>query len=151
MKTNILYMTIGLPRSGKSTWAKLQQVPTVNPDAIRLSVHGKPFDLKHEDLVWWTARIMVESLFKAGHRHVILDATNITRSRRDRWYTAEWERVFVSFGTSPEMCKKRAIASDMPYLVDVIEKMSGQYEPSNLTTEYVRHMIDGDTNPRISL
>lgn len=38
-----LILTIGLPRSGKSTWAKQQGCPVVNPDSIRLALHGKAY------------------------------------------------------------------------------------------------------------
>jgi predicted kinase len=33
-----LILTVGLPRSGKTTWAKQQGVPMVNRDAIRLAL-----------------------------------------------------------------------------------------------------------------
>src|SRR5690554_6874569 len=33
---HILICTVGLPRSGKTTWARKQSYPIVNPDSIRL-------------------------------------------------------------------------------------------------------------------
>jgi len=36
----ILILTVGLPRSGKSTWAAKKGFPIVSPDAIRLAMHG---------------------------------------------------------------------------------------------------------------
>lgn len=81
----ILIVTVGLPRSGKSTWAKRQTFPVVNPDAIRLALHGQRFYGPAEPFVWATAKLMVRSLFGAAHRKVIVDATNCTRKRRDEW------------------------------------------------------------------
>ena len=40
-----IIVTVGLPRSGKTTWAREQGYPIVNPDSIRLSLHGKRFEL----------------------------------------------------------------------------------------------------------
>jgi predicted kinase len=74
--TKTLIMTVGLPRSGKSTWAIAQGHPVVCPDAIRLALHGQPFIATAEPVVWATAKLMVASLFEAGHGVVILDATN---------------------------------------------------------------------------
>ena len=79
-----LTLTVGLPQSGKSTWAMQQGVPVVNPDSIRLAIHGQPFIGDAEPFVWATARTMVNAMFIAGHQHVILDATNTTRKRRDK-------------------------------------------------------------------
>jgi len=89
-----LILTVGLPCSGKSTWA-LQQTrryaspiygsPIVCPDQIRLALHGQRFVAMAEPFVWAIARTMVISLFGAGHQKVILDACNTTRKRRDDW------------------------------------------------------------------
>ncbi len=38
-----LICTVGLPRSGKSTWCKTQSYPIVNKDSIRLALHGQRY------------------------------------------------------------------------------------------------------------
>lgn len=124
-----LFMTVGLPRSGKSTWALAQNgVPIVNPDSIRLAIHGKAFDIEFENLVWWHARIMVKSLFISGHDKVILDATSVTVARRNQW-KGDWERHFVVFEPPIDICKLRAINTDQQYLLSVIDKMAMDWEP----------------------
>ncbi len=40
--------------------------------------------------VWATAHLMVESLLQAGHKDVIVDATNHTNHRRSEWTSEEW-------------------------------------------------------------
>ncbi len=123
---NILKMTVGLPRSGKSTWAKQQNIPIVNPDSIRLALHGQRFLPEAESMVWAIAKYMVKSLFLAGHNTVILDATNITKSRRDAWKSKDWVRSFVVFDVSKEECLKRA-QNDCEIL-PIIEKMALEHQ-----------------------
>lgn len=87
-----LIMTVGLPRSGKSTWAMQQGHPVVCPDAIRMALYGQPFIKEAESIVWATAKLMVAALFEAGHDTVILDGTNLTSKYRDEWKDERWKR-----------------------------------------------------------
>jgi predicted kinase len=75
--------------------------------------------------VWSIAKIMVDSLFGAGHAVVILDATNLHRKLREEWYGAVDRRVVLrSFvDVSPPDCMHRAILSERGDLVDVIARM----------------------------
>ena len=127
-------MTVGLPRSGKSTWALQQEYPVVNPDSIRLALHGQPFISLAEPFVWAIAKVMVRALFITGHNTVILDATNTTNARREEWVSKSWEQKFVVFDTPIYECINRAKESDKEYLIPVIEKMSMEMEiPENAT------------------
>lgn len=125
----ILICTVGLPRSGKTTWARKQVHPVVNPDAIRLAIHGQKFIPEAEPFVWATAKAMVRALFLAGHRTVILDATNTTRKRRDEWRSTEWATFFRCFFESVDTCKERAVSDGRQDLVEVIDRMAVQFEP----------------------
>jgi len=139
-----LCLMVGLPYSGKSTlvrqilknpvdddFALIPQdsVAVVNPDSIRLAIHGRRYRVREEGLVWYIARIMVESLFRVGHSHVILDATNVTRTQRDRWKDWHWRRVYKVMDTSVETCINRAKSHDDEGMVRVIERMAQIYEP----------------------
>lgn len=126
--TNVLLMTVGLPRSGKSTWVSQQPFPIVNPDSIRLALHGQPFIGLAEGFVWAIAKVMVRALFISGHTTVILDATNTTRKRRDDWKSSSWVRKYQVFDTDKDECIRRAKAGDKLYLVSVIEQMAEDYE-----------------------
>lgn len=129
MTKNVLILTVGLPRSGKSTWSREQGVPIVNPDSIRLAIHGQAYRREAEPLVWAVAHTMVESLFIAGHTRVILDATSGQSARRAEWKSSCWTRQYQVFDTSAEECIKRALAGGRNYLVPVIEKMAANWEP----------------------
>jgi len=129
-KMKTLICTVGLPRSGKSTWAQGQNVPVVNPDSIRLALYGRQYWAPAEKMVWALADVMVKALFMAGHDKVILDATNTTRAQRDQWRSTEWQTCFhrVLPFMSVELCKTRAISSNQPDLIPVIEKMAAEFE-----------------------
>ena len=123
MEKHELILTVGLPRSGKSTWAIQQGLPIVNPDSIRLALHGQPFLKDAEPMVWVIAKYMVTSLFLAGHSKVIVDATNTTQKRRDEWEDKRWKCSLKIFDTSKDECIERARKSDNEYLIPIIEQM----------------------------
>ena len=125
-----LILMVGLPRSGKSTWARTQNVPIVCPDAIRLALHGHRFLQSAEPWVWAMAHLMVESLFRSGHEFVILDATNNTRRRRKEWINSPTWKVRIQVIDTPSYkCIQRAKDEGDLDIIPVIERMSDQYEP----------------------
>lgn len=128
MKTLIL--TVGLPRSGKTTWARTQGHPIVQPDAIRLALHGQRYVAEAEPFVWAIARVMVRALFRAGHEIVILDATNTTKQRRAEWLVAgEWWVKYQPVMTSEAECLARADAEHDEAIKPIIRKMAAGFEP----------------------
>lgn len=125
-----LVITIGLPRSGKTTWAKEQGYPVVNPDAVRLALHGKRFLKDAEEMVWAIAKYMVKALFLAGHEVVIVDATNNTPKRRIVWYDLckanGWKPYYKIINTPKEICMARAEGDEE--IKPVIERMAIEAE-----------------------
>ena len=128
MSKNKLIHTVGLPRSGKSTWAKKQNLPIVNVDSIRLTVSGKRFSKDHEPEVWRLVPIIIKSLFLAGNPTVILDATNTTKVRRAAFKDALWQNCFVEFKTTKDICKQRALKTNQEDLLPIIEAMDNTRE-----------------------
>jgi predicted kinase len=126
--SKVLIACVGLPRAGKTTWALQQGYPIVNPDSIRLAIHGQRFIEGAERFVWATAHCMVESLFLAGHEIVILDATNNTRKRRDEWQSPKWTTYFKVFDTSKDECLRRADLTNDEAIKPIIERMAAQFE-----------------------
>lgn len=127
---NTLILTVGLPRSGKTTWAKASGFPIVCPDAIRYALHGERFIALAEPFVWAIAKVMVRALFGAGHSTVVLDATNTTQKRREEWQSPDWTIVFQEIPTSKDECLRRADAAGDEYIKPVIERMAAEFEPS---------------------
>lgn len=137
---NKLILTIGLPRSGKSTWARKQEFPIVNLDAIRLAKTGQRWWSPIEHEIHATARTMVRALFLAGHDTVILDATNLRRDIRNKWIASDdvpWERFARLISTEESVCCERAVADKQTCLIPVIKQMSTIVDPIDLNAENI--------------
>lgn len=134
-----LVLTVGLPRSGKSSWARTTRFPVVSPDAIRLALHNRAFEQFAEPFVWAQARLMVRALFLAGHETVILDACNVSRARRDEWRGSEWETFCQVFEATRVECRERVVGemvatTPLPTkhyydLIEAIDRMAKNFEP----------------------
>lgn len=127
-----LFITVGLPYSGKSTWAREQNFPIVNPDSIRVALHGQRFYSDAEPFVWAIAKTMVRSLFLAGNNKIILDACNISYERQLEWISElEWKTKAVLFADSKDMCIKRALLNSDNDIVPIIERMAKHHPLEN--------------------
>lgn len=124
-----LIVTVGLPRSGKTTWARTTGWPIVNPDSIRLALHGQRFYGPAEPFVWAMAYAMVEALRLAGHARIVVDATNVSAKRRAEWEARYPGAVeFKVIETPPEECIRRARAENDEEIVPVIERMAAEWD-----------------------
>ena len=113
----------GLPRSGKSTFAKnlMGDYVVVCPDDIRLALHGSAFIHSAEPFVWATAQIMVRALMITGH-NVLVDATHIRRERRLMW--REYGKPDIYWVDTPkDICIARG-----PELEHVINRMATDFQ-----------------------
>ena len=82
-----VYLTIGFPGSGKSTWsvnkAKGKDVIILNKDALRTMFKGV-YVLEEEGLVKESVKAILELCFKRG-KDVILDETNLSLKTRSAY------------------------------------------------------------------
>ena len=82
MKTKTLYILVGAPGSGKSTWRRGWHGEYINPDAIRREKFGVQYDRRLEPAVWKMAYEKLEKIMQEG-RDACFDATSLTiESRR---------------------------------------------------------------------
>ncbi len=125
----------GLPKSGKSTYARgLQQAGWVRicPDEIRLVLHGRGHHPPAEPVVWANAQLAVRALLLGGHR-VVVDATNVIKKWREPWIGIARDagvrlEAFV-LETPAKICHERNRASDDPVPEEVIDRMAERWEP----------------------
>jgi len=130
---NILILMVGLPKSGKSTWAQQTGYPIVNRNAIRLALHGKPYLQEAEPMITVIEEYMVNALFLAGHGTIIVDATHTTEKHRDRWAKLGYTVQLKHIRTSSKECISRAIADNKLDLIPIIRTMM---EKINHTSQY---------------
>lgn len=124
----ILILTVGLPYSGKTRWARLQGHPIVCPDSIRVAMHGQRFASAAEPFVWVFAHMMVRALFLAGHDTVILDACNNTAKRRHEWKSASYQRQYHVLDVPFDLCHERALAAGDYDVMESITRMASAHE-----------------------
>lgn len=122
-------MTVGLPRSGKSTWSQTQNFPIVSLDCIRLAFHGNKRNSIAEPFIIPIAKVMVQALFNAGHNTVILDSNAVTKAKRKEWESKSWIRKYVEFYTEKEICIERAKQNNQEDLIPVIERLDSERDP----------------------
>jgi predicted kinase len=134
-----LVLTVGLPLSGKSTWAAQTGVPVVNRDSIRLAIHGPiQFIKKIEDFVSQMEEWIVEALILSGSGNIIIDATHLRLSYWNRWaaFAADMEEQhgftivirYKKFFVSEVELYRRARVSEREHLIPVIGRMAKYIE-----------------------
>jgi predicted kinase len=116
MMTKIVYLTIGLPGAGKSTWFKKQNFPVeqtfrVSMDDIRKEMTGSVEDQSMNAQVASEANKRYEKALKGGVPIIVWDATNTVRKyRRDLIKIAkmyDYEVVGVWFDVPLDVAKER--------------------------------------------
>lgn len=135
-----LYVLVGLPASGKSTWAGMQKFDNtviVNTDkhvqAYADSV-GKTYSEVFNEYMPQAIGLMMEEVREAvrNKQSIIWDQTSTTVASRKRkfYYTADYKKVAVIFKIRDPEDHKRRLASrpgkEIP--IDVIAQMSEQWE-----------------------
>lgn len=133
-ETPTIHATVGLPYAGKTYWARNKSRPIVSPDAVRLALHGERFLPKAEEMVWSMSHYMVDSLFLAGHREVIVDATNIKPKRQREWTDRHPDCRFRwwIFPTPASVCIERAKLAGDEAIQPIIRRMAEDWDTSTI-------------------
>ena len=133
MKKNKFYMTIGVPGSGKSTWAKKQDAIIHSSDSIREELLGKysSIDEVPNGEVFSIMLQRTKASLTKGE-NVVYDATNM--SRKDRKYILNRVqdfgaiRVGVLFLVPISECKRRNESRERTVPEFVIDKMLKRFD-----------------------
>ena len=132
-----LFIPIGLPASGKSTWSIKAKHHIICPDDYRQTVYkserptnGLMPELEAEVWRWAYARLHEQQL---DHQHRIFDAVNLSPSRRQRLrnIAPRHNHVAVFFDVPLALCLERNRERKYPVPEDVIRDMHSRLEPPN--------------------
>ena len=131
----IFYTMIGLPGSGKSTFASDHpECVVVSTDAIRAELFGDESEQKNGKLVFDAAYARLAQAVEAG-QDTIFDATNLQRKYRKKIFqmfpNAYHVAVFVN--TSIEVCKERNAKRDRVVPEMVIDRMASNLNAPTIT------------------
>lgn len=129
-----VFIMVGLPRSGKSTYAEKYKgnKAIVSADQLRYLVYGQRFWGPGEDMMWAIRKIALTMLMEQGI-DIVIDETNTTAARRKPIIELARKHGYfveaVVIDTPKEVCVERAKADGDDNLITVIERMAAQYEP----------------------
>lgn len=135
-----LYVLIGIPGSGKSTFCKDLKLPVVSTDSIRYQMFGDEADQSNPEQVFFRAYGMVSVCLHCGS-DVVFDATSTTEWSRKTLLTkmknciGEFRKVAILFMTPVEECKRRNASRQRVVPEDVIDR------------QYIQLMRDAHTIP----
>ncbi len=138
MSDKFLLMTIGLPRSGKTTWVKRNRNPedvVVSGDEIRKIVYGQRFWEDGETLMLAISSLFMRMLMEQG-KIIIVDECNVTRKCREPILEMAKRYGYYAIGaifpTPKEECLRRADITNDDIIKPVIERMAADYQAPEL-------------------
>ncbi len=127
VKLGKLYFTIGLPRSGKSTWcrnfAKENQITILSGDDFRLAITNERYNIHSELFVKASLITAAKALLISG-QDVIIDETNSTDYSLNQLFHLDKNPEIIFFHTPKCICTDRAKTTnhlDLPPVIDRIE------------------------------
>jgi predicted kinase len=125
-----LCITIGLPKSGKSTFLDEHtstEVTILCPDDFRWAIYGQEFFKQGEPFVWACVEAAARAILRRGGS-VVIDATNTTTAARSTWrklaHEFDLQLLALVFKTPYDVCIARA----ENHMVPVIARMYKQWE-----------------------
>lgn len=128
-----LYVFVGVPASGKSTYAKIHMdgIDVLSGDEFRKKLLKDETDQSNNELVFGELYKKARQILKSG-KDLVIDGTNINEFERKRVLSQfsdfELERIAVYFCTALEKCYARDEKRDRTVGRDVIDDYASRFE-----------------------
>ena len=126
-------LLVGLPGSGKSTWARQQSGGVLSTDEIRLLLSDDATNQSIHPKVFATLRYLLRRRLELRMPVTWIDATNTTRQERRmyiklaQFYDARVEAVF--FDTPAELCRERNRSRERRVPDEAIDILAARLRP----------------------
>ncbi|MGD0577460.1 MAG: AAA family ATPase [Bryobacteraceae bacterium] len=127
---------VGLPGSGKSTWAAQQRAGVLSSDAVRALLTGTEQNQDVNPLVFQTLRSLLRMRARAGAEVTIIDATSLTARERRSWIrlaeSLDCSAEAVFFDTPLETCTARNAARSRVVPDEIMQRFAARLTPPSL-------------------
>jgi len=133
---------VGLPGSGKSTWAAEQGIGVLSSDAVRALLTGTEQNQEANSLVFQTLRFLLKMRVLAGVPSTIIDATSLTAKERRTWTrlakSLDCSPEAVFFDTPVAICKARNTARSRVVPDEVMDRFAARLTPPSVDEGFER-------------
>jgi len=137
-----LVVLVGLPGSGKTTWAAWQPYSVLSSDAIRQLIADDPTIQTIHRQVFGTLRSLARQRLELRRPVTCIDSTALTRWERRPWLRladdADCEAEAIFFDTPLEICLARNAHRDRVVPAEVVSDMAHRLEPPSINEGFAR-------------
>jgi len=137
-----LVVLVGLPGSGKSTWAARQPFSILSSDGIRLLIADDPAIQTIHRRVFATLRRLARQRLELHRPSTCIDATSLTRWERRPWIRladdADCDAEAIFFDTPLEVCLDRNSRRERVVPAAVVRDMARRLEPPSIEEGFAR-------------
>ncbi len=131
-----VYVLMGLPASGKSTWLAERGATALSSDAMRLLLRDDESDQTIHGTVFALLRRLLRLRLELGAAKSYIDATNLTKKERRQWIKiADWygaDCVAVYFDVPLAVCLERNAGRQRVVPVEAMERLAKRLTPPEL-------------------